>query len=59
MLRSEYVKICVAGLPRRVKYRWSEKEGRSNSHAPNSPLQSHYRPFYVNKGNGATSNEAP
>uniref|UniRef100_A0A8D0GVR8 Tripartite motif-containing protein 29 n=1 Tax=Sphenodon punctatus TaxID=8508 RepID=A0A8D0GVR8_SPHPU len=25
----------------------------------NFPLQSHYRPFYVNKGNGVTSNEAP
>lgn len=57
--KTEGVKLCMVGLLRRVKNRWSEKEGRSNSHAPNSPLQSHYRPFYVNKGNGATSNEAP
>uniref|UniRef100_A0A8V5H9C5 Uncharacterized protein n=1 Tax=Melopsittacus undulatus TaxID=13146 RepID=A0A8V5H9C5_MELUD len=56
---TEGVKLYMVGLLRRVKNRWSEKEGRSNSRAPNSPLQSHYRPFYVNKGNGATSNEAP
>lgn len=42
-----------------VRCRRSGRGGGLGLMCPKFSLQSHYRPFYVNKGNGATSNEAP
>ncbi|XP_058713030.1 tripartite motif-containing protein 29 isoform X2 [Poecile atricapillus] len=51
--------FSVRGYPSIVRHQSAKVTPQTWKSSSKQSVLSHYRPFYVNKGNGATSNEAP